>query len=56
LENVKIEGNNNNNNEVYFTAVECEGFEKAHLSQGMSQKRTFMDMLMISGGLMMRNF
>jgi hypothetical protein len=54
LENAKVEGNNNDN-EVYFTAIQCDGIERAQVPYGMTQKRTFMDMVMIPGGLMMKN-
>ena len=57
MENVKVEGNNNSNNStVYFTAIQCEGIDRAQGSHGMIQKWTFMDMVMIPGGLVMQHF
>lgn len=58
MENVKVEGNNknNNNSEVYLTAIQCEGVERAQVSHGMIQKWTFMDMVMIPGGLTLTRF
>jgi hypothetical protein len=37
LENVKVEGNNNNN-EVYLTVIQCEGIDRAQVSHGVIQQ------------------